>query len=293
MKGSGEVLYTVVFWDKSQLPGMSQFMPAGPLYNINCSEDSIRYLHLPHCEIPTDKNEFELAVAHFNEGKVEIIQDLNITSTHVIFEVHGLSIFGLLKKRIFLEKPINAQVLLFYNEKRKKLHIHLLPVNVSVEEVRKLNQSNTYIQCSSLCQLTPGKKYRPLCEPYSYQPKVETFGCDYGPNHHITFEVILKNKVEDLTLGLLDESGQEINTDTLIQRVLPVLEIADTLFTKKLIRDELYNDIKEATTSQKKMRILYSCLDSGGKAVKAEFYKILKQKQPEIVNDLDSRSNYA
>ncbi|GAA6078271.1 NACHT, LRR and PYD domains-containing protein 1b allele 2-like, partial [Tachysurus ichikawai] len=309
MKGSGEVLYTVVFWDKSQLPGMSQFMPAGPLYNINCSEDSIRYLHLPHCEIPTDKNEFELAVAHFSEGNVEIIQPLNITSTHVIFEVHGLSIFGLLKKWILFEKPISGQVLLFYNEKHKKLHIHLLPGNVSVEEVWKLNQCNTYIQCSSLCQLTPGKKYRPLCEPYSYQPKVETFGCDYGPNYHPTFEVILNNKVEDLTLGLLDESGQEVweprqifltgaefvdkHRDTLIQRVFPVLEIADTLFTKKLIRDELYNDIKEAISSQKKMRILYSCLDSGGKAVKAEFYKILKHKQPEIVNDLDSRSNYA
>ncbi|XP_047670949.1 MORC family CW-type zinc finger protein 1-like isoform X2 [Tachysurus fulvidraco] len=322
MKGSGEVLYTVVSWDDNQLLGMDQFMPAGPLYNINCSEDSIRYLHLPHCEIPTGKNEFELSVAHFSEGNVEIIQPLNITSTHVIFEVHGLSIFGLLIKRWFFEKPINAQVLLFYNEKRKKLHIHLLPVNVSVEEVRKLNPSNTYIQCSSLCQLTPGKKYRPLCKPYSYQPKVETFGCDYGPNHHITFEVILNNKVEDLTLGLLDESGQEVweprrvfltaeskeadpaekdkgaefvdkHRDILIQRVFLVLEIADTLLTKKLIRDELYNDIKEATTPQKKMRILYSCLDSGGKAVKAEFYKILKQKQPEIVNELDPRSNYA
>ncbi|XP_060732001.1 MORC family CW-type zinc finger protein 3-like isoform X2 [Tachysurus vachellii] len=322
MKGSGEVLYTVVPWDKSQLHGMGQFMPAGPLYNINCSEDSIRYLHLPHCEIPTEKNEFELSVAHFSEGNVEIIQPLNITSTHVIFKVHGLSIFGLLKKRIFLEKPISGQVLLFYNEKRKNLHIHLLPGNVSIEEVRKLNQCNTYIQCSSLCQLTPGKKYRPMCEPYSYQPKVETFGCDYGPNHHITFEVILNNKVEDLTLGLLDESGQEVweprqifltaeskeadpaekdkgaefvdkHRDTLIQRVFLVLEIADTLLTKKLIRDELYNDIKEATTPQKKMRILYSCLDSGGRTVKAEFYKILKQKQPEIVNDLDPRSRYA
>ncbi|XP_047670964.1 NACHT, LRR and PYD domains-containing protein 1 homolog isoform X1 [Tachysurus fulvidraco] len=319
MKGSGEVLYTVVSWDDNQLLGMDQFMPAGPLYNINCSEDSIRYLHLPHCEIPTDKNEFELAVAHFSEGNVEIIQPLNITSTHVIFEVHGLSNFGLLIKRLFFEKPISGQVLLFYNEKRKNLHIHLLPGNVSIEEVRKLNQCNTYIQCSSLCKLTRGKKYRPICEPYSYQPKVETFEGHYGPNYHPTFEVILNTKV-DLTLGLLDESGQDVweprhifltaeskeagpadkgaefvdkHRNTLIQRVLPVMEIADTLLTKKLIRDELYNDIKEATTPQKKMRILYSCLDSGGKAVKAEFYKILKQKQPEIVNELDPRSNYA
>ncbi|XP_060732017.1 MORC family CW-type zinc finger protein 3-like [Tachysurus vachellii] len=314
MKTSGEVLYTVVPWDNNQLLGMGQFIPAGPLYNINCSEDSILNLHLPHCEIPTDKSKIELSVAHFSEGNVEIIKPLNITNTHVIFEVQGLSIFGLFKKLIYSENPINGQVLLFYKENIRKLHIHLLPGNVPVEEVQKLNQCNTFIQCSSICQLTRGKKYRPICEPYSYQPKVETFGCDYCPNYHPTFEVILNTKVEDLTLGLLDESGQEVweprrvfltaeskeagpadkgaefvdkHRDTLIQRVLPVLEIADTLLTKNLIRNELYNDIMEATTSQIKMRILYSCLNSGGNAVKAEFYKILKQKQPEIVNYLD------
>ncbi|KAK2850294.1 hypothetical protein Q7C36_009077 [Tachysurus vachellii] len=325
MKTSGEVLYTVVPWDNNQLLGMGQFIPAGPLYNINCSEDSILNLHLPHCEIPTDKSKIELSVAHFSEGNVEIIKPLNITNTHVIFEVQGLSIFGLFKKLIYSENPINGQVLLFYKENIRKLHIHLLPGNVPVEEVQKLNQCNTFIQCSSICQLTRGKKYRPICEPYSYQPKVETFGCDYCPNYHPTFEVILNTKVEDLTLGLLDESGQEVweprrvflteagpadkgnhfrlkivlfsrsmcaefvdkHRDTLIQRVLPVLEIADTLLTKNLIRNELYNDIMEAPTPQIKMRILYSCLDSGGRAVKAEFYKILKQKQPEIVNYLD------
>lgn len=49
------MLYTVESWDNSQLQGMGQFKPAGPLYNIHCSEDSILYLHLPHCEIHTGK----------------------------------------------------------------------------------------------------------------------------------------------------------------------------------------------------------------------------------------------
>ncbi|KAK3520979.1 hypothetical protein QTP86_034349, partial [Hemibagrus guttatus] len=275
MKRSGEVLYTVESWDNSQLQGMGQFKPAGPLYNIDCSEDSILYLHLPHCEIHTGKNKLELAVAHISEDNVEIIQPLNITSTHVIFEVHGLSIFGLLKKWIFSENPISAQVLLFYKEiigkeRWRKLHIHLLPGNVPVDKVQEKHQSNTYIQCSSLCQLIPGKKYRPLCEPYVSQPKVETFVCDFGPNYHSTFEVILNTEVENLTLGLLDETGQEAweprqvfltdesreavpvemnegaafvdkHRDTLIQRVLPLLEIADTLLTKKHITSEMYN----------------------------------------------------
>lgn len=87
-----------------------------------------------------DKNQDELAVAHFSKGNVEILQPLKITNTHVILEVRGLSLFGLIKKIIFGEKPISAQVLLFYQEiivtqRRKKLHIHLLPGNVPLEEV--------------------------------------------------------------------------------------------------------------------------------------------------------------
>ncbi|XP_053483629.1 uncharacterized protein LOC128609188 isoform X2 [Ictalurus furcatus] len=224
MKGNGEVLYTIVSWDYSQWQGIGQFQPAGPLYNIKCAEGSILYLHLPHCEIQTvpcsidygpDENQVGLFVAHFSDDNVEIIQPLKVTNTHVIFKVQGLSLFGLLKKWIFFEKPISAQVLLFYkemigNQRRRKLHIHLLPGNVPVEEVQKVNQCNTYIQCSSICQLTRGKKYRPLCEPYVSQPKVETFGFDYGPNYHPTFEVILNTGAEDLTLGLLDEFGQEV-----------------------------------------------------------------------------------
>ncbi|XP_060776910.1 NLR family CARD domain-containing protein 3-like isoform X2 [Neoarius graeffei] len=323
MKENGEVLYTVVSWDNGQLQGLGQFQPAGPLYNINCSEGSILYLHFPHCEIQTDHNQIELAVAHFIEGNVEIIQPLEITNTHVILEVQGLSLFGLIIKRIFGENPISAQVLLFYNEKtgkkerRRELNIHLLPGNVPVEEVQKRHNYSTYIPFTSGCELTPGKKYRPLCEPHKSEPEVEKFLCDYGPNYHITFAVILTTEVEVLTLGLSNEIGEEVwkprqvflpvnsreaapvvmdegvefvdkYRDTLIQRVASVLEIADALLTKKIINSEMYSVIIEATTPQKKMRKLYRFLDSGGRAAKAEFYKVLKEKELLVVNDLES-----
>ncbi|XP_053352823.1 MORC family CW-type zinc finger protein 3-like [Clarias gariepinus] len=215
MKGSGEVTYTVVPWDKSQLQVMGQFQPAGPLYNIKCSKDSILHLHIPHCEIATDNNQIELAVAHFGEDNVEILQPLKIKNTHVILKFQGLSIFGLLKKWMFVERPISAQVLLFYkeiieNQRMRTLHIHLLPGNVPVEEVQKQHQGSTYLQCSSIGPLTPGKKYKPLCEPHVFQPKVEAFGCDFGPYYYSTFKVILNTEVEDLTLGLLDETGQVV-----------------------------------------------------------------------------------
>lgn len=79
-------------------------------------------------------------MAHFTDGNVEIIQPLEVTDTHVIIDIKNLSLFGLLKKKLLKEKPIKAQVLLFYREitgktKRSKLHMHLLPRTVPVTEV--------------------------------------------------------------------------------------------------------------------------------------------------------------
>lgn len=89
----------------------------------------------------SDENQNKLAVAHFTEGNVEIIQDLKVTNTHVILEVQGLSLFGIIMKYLSPEKPIHAQILLFYEkihikQKRKRaLRIHMLPENVPVDEV--------------------------------------------------------------------------------------------------------------------------------------------------------------
>ncbi|GAA6065229.1 uncharacterized protein LOC125140310 isoform X1, partial [Tachysurus ichikawai] len=177
MDGKGEVLYRIVSWDSCYLDGLGQLQPAGPLYSIACHEGSIRHLHLPHCEICTD--EVKLSAAHVT----------------------------------------GAQVILFYkkiygNSRKSKLHIHLLPGNVPVEEVHKQHRSMTYIETSSNCELTSGKKYRPCCETtdheYVLQPRIEKFDCDYGPNYHPTFEMFCKTEVDEVTLGLLDENDQEV-----------------------------------------------------------------------------------
>ncbi|KAI5610542.1 NACHT, LRR and PYD domains-containing protein 1b allele 2, partial [Silurus asotus] len=215
MKEKAEVLYSIVSWGSVQLDGMGEMQPAGPLYSIDCSKGSMCKLHLPHCEINSDKNQTELAVAHFSDGNVEIIQPLKVTETHVIMEIKNLSLYGLLKKIFLEDKPIKAQVLLFYKEipgrtKKRKLHMHLLPQNVPVIEVQNQFQHNTYIESSSTCQLVPRKPYRPRCEHYKCQPQTEIFELDSAPNYHPTFEVILPDEAEELTLGLLDEHDQEV-----------------------------------------------------------------------------------
>ncbi|KAI5621582.1 NACHT, LRR and PYD domains-containing protein 12 isoform X3 [Silurus asotus] len=339
MKEKAEVLYSIVSWGSVRLDGMGQMQPAGPLYNIDCSEGSMCKLHLPHCEINSDKNQTELAVAHFSKGNVEIIQPLKVTETHVIIDIKNLSLFGLLMKILFEDKPIKAQVLLFYKEipgrtKKRKLHMHLLPQNVPVIEVQNQFQHNVYIESSSTCQLVPRKPYRPRCEPYKCQPQTEIFEIDSAPNYHPTFEVLLSDEAEVLALGLLDEHDQEVwasrqvciytevytfylvtsgyksqeakspqmvktaadfvdkHRDILIQKVSSVMEIADGLLSKKMINDEMYSTISAAATPQKKMRILYfKCLII--RAVKEEFYTILKEKHPHLVYELENRSSNA
>ncbi|XP_047018148.1 NACHT, LRR and PYD domains-containing protein 3 isoform X2 [Ictalurus punctatus] len=326
MKEKGEVMYSIVSWDSSQLDGVGQMQPAGPKYNINCFEGSICNLHLPHCETHSDKNQTELAIAHFSSGNVEIIQPLKVTGTHVIIDIENLSYFGLFKKKQHQEYPIRAQVLLFYKgitgkTKRSKLHMHLLPRNVPVEELQIRYQHNAYIETSSICLLTPGKTYRPHCQPYKHQPTKETFDCEYGPNYHPTFEVLLNAEVEELTLGLLDEHDQEVwesrqvfltddkreavspkmaktgakfvdkHREMFIQRISSVMEIADCLLSRNMITGEIYSTVSAEATSQEKMRALYRSLDSGGSAMKEEFYKILKEKHRYIVDDLESGSS--
>ncbi|KAL6463817.1 hypothetical protein MHYP_G00282080 [Metynnis hypsauchen] len=322
MEGKGEVLYKTDSWDPRFLDGLGQMQPAGPLYSIDCFEGSLSHLHLPHCEIQYDEN--QLAVAHFTGDNTEIIQSLKVTNTHVIISIQGLSLFGLLKKMIFYFSPMNAQVLFFYKEmmdkqKRKKLNIHLLPGNVPVKEVEAKQKGSTYFETSSTCQLIPGRRYRPLCEPFVSEPKVGKFERDYGPNYHPTFVVFLP--AEEVTLSLLDEDDMEVwephqillttekpgnptktskftieagaefvdeHRKELIQRVSSVMEIVDCLHSKNMITAEMYSTIETATPSQKQMRILYGALDSGGTVVKAEFYKVLKKKECFLVDELEA-----
>ncbi|KAM9440995.1 NACHT, LRR and PYD domains-containing protein 1a allele 5-like isoform 1-T2 [Clarias gariepinus] len=324
MEAKGEVLYSIVSWDHNVLDGLLSKEPAGPLYSIECLKGLIRHLHLPHCETRTDV--VKLTVAHLTDRNVEIIQLLKVTDTHVIIQVHGLSLFGVLKALLFQAYPTRAQVLLFYkqltrNHMRNKLHIHLLPGNVPVTEVQKQHDCNQYIETSSKCQLTPGKTYKPCCKTtvreYVPQPEDDTFEYDFGPNYHPTFEVFFNTKVDVVTLSLEDENGQEVwrprqvllagteaastkldltdadfvdtHRDKLIQSVGSVLEIADYLIASRMITEEMYSNIQAATTSQDKMRALYSCLTT--EKVKVEFYKILREKQPCLVEELESPSD--
>ncbi|KAK9980038.1 hypothetical protein ABG768_013437, partial [Culter alburnus] len=322
MEGEGKMLYNIVSWDPRLLDGLGQMQPAGPLYNIDCSAGSVSQLHFPHCEIFSEENKGGLAVAHFTGGNVEIIQPLKVTETHVIIDIRELSNFVIVWIKSKLGFPIRGQVLLFLQAlslEKKKLNVHLLPENVPVSEVQSRHRDKKYTETSSKCHLIPYQQYSLCCEPEEceVQPKTEMFEFNFGPNYHPTFEVFLDVNIEEVRLGILDktEGGKEVwnrrrifltapskgveppkpeiefvNTHggKLIQRVSSVMAIADSLKSKNMITSEIWGKIKAAEPKQQKMRDLLEALDSGGDSVKAEFYRLLKENEPQLVDELES-----
>ena len=49
MHREGELLYRTVQWNENHLQSAGK-RPAGPLFDIKCSEEAVSKLHFPHCE---------------------------------------------------------------------------------------------------------------------------------------------------------------------------------------------------------------------------------------------------
>lgn len=103
---------------------------------------------------------------------------------------------------------------------------------------------------------------------------------------HILY-TLLKTNLNHL---LFQSEAEFVDThrDELIQRVSSVMAIADSLKSKRMITGETWKTIKAAEPQPQKMRYLLDALDSGRASVKAEFYRLLKENEPYLVDDLES-----
>ncbi|XP_045575851.1 NACHT, LRR and PYD domains-containing protein 1 [Salmo salar] len=213
MEGKGDMIYMMTQWDSSLLGSMT---PAGPLFSIDCPQQCVRQLHLPHCMC--DEKDDNLSVAHVTDGNMEIVQPLKTTATHVIVTITHLSLFGLIRNW-FSFLPVRSQVLLFFrpqwNRPQKRiLNVMLLPKNVPLCEVEHQQKGSTFIQSSSKCTLTPRGKYGLCCKLVansSTKTKSGQFDYDYSPNFHPTFQVFLDcmSGAENIRLSLLDRGSND------------------------------------------------------------------------------------
>ncbi|XP_064787012.1 butyrophilin subfamily 3 member A1-like isoform X4 [Oncorhynchus masou masou] len=94
---------------------------------------------------------------------------------------------------------------------------------------------------------------------------------------------LLEEQVKDFKLKRdvkRDAKFVKRNIDHLIQNVTMVTPIAFYL-----IRSEMYSKIHAARTRQGQMEMLYEALTFGGDHVKSDFYRILLDLEPDLVND--------
>ncbi|CAJ1053915.1 NACHT%2C LRR and PYD domains-containing protein 12-like isoform X1 [Xyrichtys novacula] len=208
----GEVTYKTLIWDEKLLE-QAHKVPAGPLYSIECPEDSIRQLHLPHCEPEPGLLSEGLSVIHITDDGMSVIQPLEITDTHVVVDVPHLSIFGLIKN--FFTGPVLGQVLLFLERAyrgMRPLCVILLPKTVPLPEVKAQYEDCKYIRVTSDCRLLRNRKYSLHSDPegYTIQPPTAEFFENYGPNYHMTFKVTLTTGTEEVTLMVQNPDNTQV-----------------------------------------------------------------------------------
>ncbi|CAI5678942.1 unnamed protein product [Oreochromis niloticus] len=209
--GESEVTYKTLIWDPLVLQPAHK-VAGGPLFGIECPQDSIRQLHLPHCEPEPALVSDSISVVHITDDGLSIIQPLEITETHVVVDVPHLSAFGLvwdLVERFFnyMTKPVRGQVLLFLrNRPRPILSVMLLPGNVPLHDVKVQHAASEYIEAPSFCYFHKGQKYSLSSAPHHFkiQPARAEFFENYGPNYHPTFEIILTTNAEEVMLMVQD-----------------------------------------------------------------------------------------
>uniref|UniRef100_A0A3B4XMD1 NACHT, LRR and PYD domains-containing protein 1a-like n=1 Tax=Seriola lalandi dorsalis TaxID=1841481 RepID=A0A3B4XMD1_SERLL len=217
MDQEAELLYRTVQWDESLLQSAGK-AAAGPLISIQCPEDAVRQLHLPHCETKDALlSEGLLSVVHITDDGMSVIDPLEITDTHVIVKVPHLSCFGLvwawelLLRLLDNKKPISCQVLLFRppNQitRKQSLNVHLLPSNVLLDEVKAKQEDCVLIRKPSKCTLIKNQTYTVHCpKAHKVQPQVNDFDLDFGPNYPPTFEIILPANIEETTVAVRDQA---------------------------------------------------------------------------------------
>ncbi|KAM4524654.1 uncharacterized protein PAE49_000887 isoform 4-T4 [Odontesthes bonariensis] len=217
MLQEAELLYRTVQWDASILQTIGK-IPAGLLFNIQCSGDAIRQLHLLHCETKEALlSEGLLSVVHISDEGTSVLEPLEITDTHVIVKVPHLSLFGVvwdlinpIWKHI---KTIQGHVFLLLRPpssetQKQNLDVFLLPSNIPETEVWKRLKAE-FLKVPPKCKLIKGQTYSVHCQvAYRIQPPKEDFKPDFGPNYYPDFQIRLPTNTKEVMITVRDDQTE-------------------------------------------------------------------------------------
>ncbi|KAE8279559.1 hypothetical protein D5F01_LYC21682 [Larimichthys crocea] len=281
MEGEGDVDYRTVPWNRRRL-AQHQKQPAGPLFDIKCVQQSMRQLHLPHCEICSTGGCDFLSVAHVNDEAIEFITPHKITETHVVINITGFSGFGNVKDEDSPPVPVRALVLLFYRppvdpDLESLLNVLLLPKNGVLRDVlrtrKKLFGDENLIQTSPHCKLHPTQEYTlstcPEDDSVLVQPTEAEFDCDNYDNYFPSFQGISDDSLLDIRSSFIDRiSG-------------PVLQsLVDKMYEKKVMTDSERESVDGIQNKRDKARFVFDTVRNKGEAASSEMTDFLCEVDP-------------
>ncbi|XP_052357848.1 caspase recruitment domain-containing protein 8-like [Oncorhynchus keta] len=334
MEGEGEVLYRTVPWDRRLLSQRGK-RPAGPLFMFRCLKGSVSQLHLPHCQIYNSGGCEFLSVAHVTDDDIiEFLPPLETTDTHVIINISGFSAYGEVKDEDSPTVPIRALVLLFYKppdvpKKRSILNVLLLPRNVVIREVqeewkRRNGDKYIYIETNPCYQLTPNKEYKlftDLTDEYLIQPKdAEFVDFESYENYFPTFQLFIQTVVEQVTLFLKDNGGEESVWERLVWLPASPTDVSSTVsavspaaFIRRhrmaletrlgllqslfrglqdcgVLNDEEREEVDRKSTKTLQNQALLNMVVRKGSRAQEHLYQVLKEVDPCLVEDLEEQT---
>ncbi|XP_058495112.1 NACHT, LRR and PYD domains-containing protein 12-like [Solea solea] len=240
------LLYRIVRWDERIFQLAAGKMAAGLLFDIQCPEGGLSELHLPHS---VSKEALRPDLLSVSSDGMYTMEPLKVNDTHVIVKLPHLTPFGVIYNFFIRSFTINGQVLLFLrppNTRFRILDIVLLQDSIPLAEVKSQQCGAEFINISGECPLIHGQSYsvhsdckeafiQPSVSPHTHrhfshlytdthththtlQPPLHTCGFQeysfrlkYGPNFLPTFEVLLPQECDEVTLILQkDDEMREV-----------------------------------------------------------------------------------
>ncbi|XP_036929634.1 uncharacterized protein LOC119005785 isoform X16 [Acanthopagrus latus] len=300
-----------------------KYMLAGPLIDITVNAGKLDEVFLPHWICIDDNPEIrdKFAVLHIDDCGDVVEKVAEVTSSHVKLSEPVFSPRAVLMK-VGVPVRINCKVLIYKtNTAFLTLHVYLIPCDPGLQQ--ELNRRQFSSGYRAIQKPHPEKSLKmrdrfiltaDLDGAEIYPEKLKLRYESRDPNF---FEVYVENPDRKFTLKLTKENEHqpvwtcalrkdEYQSSALIQvehfvdkhqcdliaRVSNTGPILDNLLREGVIQQEDYDTIRTITTTQERMRKLFSGpLKAGGQAAKDVFFRILKKEESYLVADLNRKES--
>nr|XP_046255938.1 uncharacterized protein LOC124065000 isoform X2 [Scatophagus argus] len=301
-----------------------RYMPAGPLMDITVTTGKLDEVYLPHWIFTEDdpKISDKFAVLHIDDCGDVVEKVSEVTASHVKLPEPVFSPRAVLIKAGFPVK-ISCNVLIYQtNTAFLTLHIYLIPRDPGLQQ--KMNKRELSYGCNVIRKPPPERSLKmgdrfaltadvDVAEIYPKNLKLRYDGCELhffevhieNPDTNFKLNLTQENEVQPAWICVIrkDEykskkskgriQGEQFVDEhrcELIEKVSNIGPILDKLLRKSVIKQESYDTIWAAPTTQEKMRTLYSGpLNAGGREAKDIFYKILEEEEPYLVAELERK----